>query len=185
MLSEMINVHLNGQAASLSIMLQCVWFNQVCLYEKPPSEPQAPGQISAACTPVKPLSHTTENFNYSGILRAESEGLALIEEGNNWFCPLRGENVSILRRSGCPPPVGGDKRPLHCGCLICVTALVCAEIDVAFHAAACGSASVVGVCSSAPRLRSTRSAECRSHQQTWGDLHRYRYLPCICSTGCF
>ncbi len=103
-------------------------------------EPQAPGQISAASTPVKPPSHTTENFNYSGILGAESEGLALIEEGNNWFCPLRGENVSILRRSGCPPPVGGDKRPLHCGCLICVTALVCAEIDVAFHAAESGSA---------------------------------------------
>lgn len=36
--------------------------------------------------------------------------------------------------------MGGDKRPLHCGCLICVTALVCAEIDVAFQAAACGSA---------------------------------------------
>lgn len=96
------------------------------------SKPQAPGRISPASTQVKPPSQTTENFNYTMILEAESEGAALIAEGNNWFCPLRGENVSILRRSGCPPPVGGDKTPWHCGCLICVTALVCAEIDVAF-----------------------------------------------------
>lgn len=95
------------------------------------------GLLQPAHTAASRCRHrprTTENFNYSRSCWAA----ALIEEGNNWFCPLRGENVSILRRSGCPPPAAGDKALLHCGCLICVTALVCAEIDVAFHAAVCG-----------------------------------------------
>lgn len=53
--------------------------------------------------------------------------------------------------------MGGDKGPLHCGCLICVTALVCAEIDVAFHAAACGSARGGGSVPPHPRLGSCRN----------------------------
>lgn len=48
------------------------------------------------------------------------------------------ENVSILCRSACPPPAAGDKEPVHCGCLICVTEGVCAKIDVAFHSTVCG-----------------------------------------------
>ena len=41
-------------------------------------------------------------------------------------------------RSACPPPASGDKEPVHCACLICVTGVVCAEIDVAFHSTVCG-----------------------------------------------
>lgn len=48
------------------------------------------------------------------------------------------ENVSILCRSACPPPAAGDKEPVHCACLICVTEVVCAKIDVAFHSTVCG-----------------------------------------------
>ncbi|XP_077947192.1 uncharacterized protein LOC120834281 isoform X2 [Gasterosteus aculeatus] len=40
--------------------------------------------------------------------------------------------------SACPPPAAGDKEPAHCACLICVTEVVCAKIDVAFHSAVCG-----------------------------------------------
>lgn len=46
-LYEMINVHLNGQVVSLPIMLQCVWFNQVRLYEKHPGESYSPLPASA------------------------------------------------------------------------------------------------------------------------------------------
>lgn len=160
-------------------MLFCVWFNQVCPYEKHPGEsytcscrskPQTPGGISPASTQDEPPSQSTENFNYTRILEAESEGAALIAEGNNWFCPLRGENVSILRRSGCPPPVGGDKTPWHCGCLICVTALVCAEIDVAF------TRPRVGLRGGGLFLLAPPS---RIHSDLWEpfekDLHQYRY----------
>lgn len=100
---------------------------------------QACGQLSSVFSLVAWPPHTTitgrRELQLHRKLLSSERGAALIEEGNNWFCPLRGENVSILRRSGCPPPAAGDKALLHCGCLICVTALVWVEIDVAFHRA--------------------------------------------------
>lgn len=141
---------------------------------------QACVQLSCVFSLVAWLPHATitgrRELQLRRKLLSSKRGAALIEEGNNWFCPLRGENVSILRRSGCPPPAAGDKAPLHCGCLICVTALVWVEIDVAFHRAvlwACtGGFRPLRFCLSFAK-GPQRVEHINKHKR---DLHQYRCL---------
>lgn len=72
------------------------------------------------------------------LLNGESGGLHWLRRATIDFAHYVHENVSILCRSACPPPAAGDKEPAHCACLICVTEVVCAKIDVAFHSTVYG-----------------------------------------------
>lgn len=92
------------------------------------------------------------------------------------------ENVSILCRSACPPPAAGDKEPVHCACLICVTEVVCAKIDVAFRSTVCGPCwgLLLPVCLSL--LSPGRQELCAMGSQ---DLHQYRCWLCMLVFSCF
>lgn len=94
------------------------------------------------------------------------------------------ENVSILCRSACPPPAAADKEPVHCACLICVTEVVCAKIDVAFHATVCGPCwgLLLPVCLSL--LSAGHQELCSTRSQ---GLHQYRCWLCmllLCRDSC-
>lgn len=79
-----------------------------------------------------------DNFNYWWAAEQWKWGLHWLRRATIDFAHYVHENVSILCRSACPPPAAGDKEPVHCACLICVTEVVCAKIDVAFHSTVCG-----------------------------------------------
>lgn len=86
------------------------------------------------------------------------------------------ENVSILCRSACPPPAAGDKEPVHCACLICVTEVVCAKIDVAFHSTVCGHCWGLLL----PVCLSLLSPGCQELCSTGSQgLHQYRCWLCM------
>lgn len=96
-----------------------------------PSGPRLPllacSVVMVACQAVGITSIICE------LLNSESEGCIdwgrpqLILPITYSECFSRPAEISRL------PPAGRDKVPPHCACLICVTAFVCTEIDVAFH----------------------------------------------------
>ncbi|KAK1902729.1 Obg-like ATPase 1 [Dissostichus eleginoides] len=75
--------------------------------------------------------HCTEHKTQSALSRIIKAGYAalLLEY---FFTTGPDEVVHGPFGSACPPPAAGDKEPVHCACLICVTEVVCAKIDVAF-----------------------------------------------------
>lgn len=123
-----------------------------------------------------------DNFNYWWAAEQWKWGLHWLRRATIDFAHYVHENVSILCRSACPPPAAGDKEPVHCACLICVTEVVCAKIDVAFRSTVCGPCwgLLLPVCLSL--LSPGRQELCAMGSQ---DLHQYRCWLCMLVFSCF
>lgn len=125
-----------------------------------------------------------DNFNYWWAAEQWKWGPHWLRRATIDFAHYVHENVSILCRSACPPPATGDKELLHCACLICVTEVVCAKIDVAFHLTVCGPCweLLLPVCLSL--LSPGRQELCSAGSQ---GLHQYRCWLCeslLCRLSC-
>lgn len=125
-----------------------------------------------------------DNFNYWWAAEQWKWGLHWLRRATIDFAHYVHENVSILCRSACPPPAAGDKEPVYCACLICVTEVVCAKIDVAFHSTVCGPCwgLLLPVCLSL--LSPGRQELCSTGSQ---GLHQYRCWLCmllLCRNSC-
>ena len=126
-----------------------------------------------------------DNFNYWWAAEQWKWGLHWLRRATIDFAHYVHENVSILCRSACPPPAVEDKEPVHCACLICVTEVVCAKIDVAFHSTVCGPCRGLLLLVCLSLLSPGRWELCVTGSQ---DLHQYRCWLCmlvLCRNSCF